>query len=419
MRSGIVTAGAGRHQALGAHIIPATPSVDDRWQGPGASCTPPAVVVTLLASNPHRPSTNRQGPTEIIRRLCSPSRSAFLSLACLTVGLLLGPALAEAQEADSVVLRNGDVLHGEVKELSRGKLAFDTDAMDIVSIDWDDILFVTSVEFFEVTDISGQVYYGQVVASDQERLLSVAMETTTLGLPFSEVVAMRSLADGFWSKTSGFVDLGSNLSRANDLRSLLLKGHMSFDGPVWQVDLDAETYYQSQTAKGETEVVEEQTSRNSLTFTGRRFINGRWAVAMSFQGETNEELSLDYRGLASLGPRYNIIRNQGLEFHVGLSAVFNRERFVDAAAEKSGEAKAAVGFDMFDVGDLDVYLFLEGYHALNSSRVRANLNGRVAWEIIDDFTIGLSALERYDSKPGEEAQKRDFQYSLTLGWTWG
>lgn len=340
-------------------------------------------------------------------------------MACLAVGLVWGPTRAEAQEADSVVLRNGDVLHGEVKELSRGKLAFDTDAMDIVSIDWDDILFVTSVEFFEVTDVSGQVYYGQVVASDQERVLSVALETTTLGLPFAEVVAMRSLAEGFWSKTSGFVDLGSNLSRANDLRSLLLKGHTAFEGPIWQIDLDAETYYQSQTAKGQTEVVEERTSRNSLTLTGRRFIDGRWAVATSFQGETNEELSLDYRGLASLGPRYNIIRNQGLEFHVGLSAVFNRERFADEAAEKSGEAKAAVGFDMFDVGDLDVYLALEGYQSMKSGRQRANLNGRVAWEIIDDFTIGVSALERYDSQPGEDAQKRDFQYSLTVGWTWG
>ena len=36
---------------------------------------------------------------------------------------------------DRVILRNGNIIDGEVKSMSRGKLQFDTDAMNIVSIE--------------------------------------------------------------------------------------------------------------------------------------------------------------------------------------------------------------------------------------------------------------------------------------------
>jgi len=343
----------------------------------------------------------------------APPRIAVFLAACVVAS----PASGQTAP-DSVVLRNGNIVHGEVQGLSRGKLAFDTDAMDVVSVDWDDILFLTSELFFEVTDIDGRLLYGRLASTDRPRVL-VVMGDETVNLPFAAVVGIRGLAQAFWDKTSGYVDLGANLARANNLRSLRLKGHTTFEGQRWAIDLDAETYYQSQTSTGATEVIDERTSRNSGTLTGRRFLNGLWAATTSLQAETNEELSLDLRTLMSLGGRYNIIRNQGLEFYVGASAVFNRERFVGEDTGKSGEAKVTLGFDMFDLGDIDVYMLLEGYEAPASGRVRANLDGRIAWEVIDDFTIGVSATERYDSMPAETAEKRDFQYSLTLGWSWG
>ena len=317
------------------------------------------------------------------------------------------------------MLRNGDVLHGEVEELTRGKLSFDTDAMDIVSVDWDDILFVTSTGFFEVTDVEGRFHFGSLAPTELERVLAVTLDGQTTNLPFSAVVEARPLALDFWSKTSGYVDFGVALARANDLRSLLLQFHSTFAGRIWELDFDGETYYQSQSSIVATEVVDERTSRNSGTVTGRRFLNGNWAITTSVQGETNQELSLDLRTLFALGGRYNIIRNQGMELYAGASAVFNRERFTGERGERSGEAKVSLGFDMFDMGDLDIYLLFEGYEAPKTGRIRANLNSRVAWDIIADFTIGISVVERYDSDPAETAEKRDFQYGLTLGWTWG
>lgn len=36
-----------------------------------------------------------------------------------------------------------------------------------------------------------------------------------------------------------------------------------------------------------------------------------------------------------------------------------------------------------------------------------------------DFSIGLNVTERYDSAPpSASAQKRDFQYAFSIGWSW-
>ena len=40
--------------------------------------------------------------------------------------------------------------------------------------------------------------------------------------------------------------------------------------------------------------------------------------------------------------------------------------------------------------------------------------------IFEDFFLGFSTINRYDSKPAsEDASTSDFQYGITIGWSWG
>ena len=49
--------------------------------------------------------------------------------------LLLGAGVAEAQKTDSVCMRKGDRITGEVKSLSRGLLKYSTDDLGTISIE--------------------------------------------------------------------------------------------------------------------------------------------------------------------------------------------------------------------------------------------------------------------------------------------
>ena len=180
------------------------------------------------------------------------------------------------------MLRNGNPVVGEIEELRRGDLSIDTDEMSVVAIDWDDIASVTTTRIFEVTDVAGFQYFGRLEATDQQGTLVVVLGEIADTLVFSAVVEMTYIGQGFFAKTKGYVDVGVNITRANSLASLLLKGRFAYRGQLWDFDYNAEAYFQRQettTDLGDT--FEEETSRTSTSVSVKRFFGGSWAGIVS------------------------------------------------------------------------------------------------------------------------------------------
>ena len=325
-----------------------------------------------------------------------------------------------AQNLDRVVLRNGNPVVGEIQELRRGDLSLDTDEMSVVEIDWNDIAFVTSDRIFEVTDVDGFQYFGRLGTTDQQGTLVVVLGAIADTLAFSDVVEMTYIGQGFLTRTKGFVDVGINLTRANSLASLLLRGRFAYRGQLWDLDWNAETYFQRQeTTTGTGEVFKEQTSRNSTSVTVKRFFGGSWAATTTSDVEQNEELSLDSRLLLILRGEYFLIRSQSMEFSAGLGGALNLETFTGEERTSSAEITAVTTFDAFDIGDLDVSTTVSTFIApADGGRFRLNVDARLSWEIFNDFVVAFTATERYDSEPPTVDAGRDFTYGLTIGWSW-
>jgi hypothetical protein len=67
---------------------------------------------------------------------CSTHRTV---LAAALAGIIVSTTAAAADKTDIMLFKNGDRLTGEVKSLDRGKVSFDTDAMGVIKVEWDDI----------------------------------------------------------------------------------------------------------------------------------------------------------------------------------------------------------------------------------------------------------------------------------------
>ena len=343
-------------------------------------------------------------------------RTAFI---VLFVSTLATRTSLHAQTQDTVILRSGHPVIGEVKSLKRGNLEFDTEEMDVVEIDWDDVASVISHSFFEIELTTGQEYYGSLAAADTGMLVIVGAITDTV--PFPRVVSILQLESGFFARTNGFIDMGTNIARANSLRSILVKGRFAYRGPKWGFDANAETYWQSQeTVSDMGDTVKTSTQRNTYSTGVTRFFGARWAATANSQVETNDELNLDRRFVGDVSGAYQFIRNQGVELSLGLGAALNAEQFTGEDALESGEALVSFIFDAFDIGDVDLFTTVSTYvNPTDGGRFRLNLDARIAWEIFNDFTIGLNVTERYDSAPPSlNAQQRDYQYSFSIGWSW-
>ena len=88
-------------------------------------------------------------------------------LVAITLFLGLLPASASAAKTDVVVLVNGNAVTGEVKSLEFGSLRYSTDSMGTVSIDWEDILSVSSEQDLQIELSDGTRYYGKLLPAGE------------------------------------------------------------------------------------------------------------------------------------------------------------------------------------------------------------------------------------------------------------
>ncbi|HSM06235.1 MAG TPA: DUF481 domain-containing protein [Longimicrobiales bacterium] len=339
----------------------------------------------------------------------------FPALALLLLALI-GARPASAQ--DRVVLVTGVELEGEIKSASRGTLSFDNDELDVVKVDLVDVRALTSPSFFEVTDANGGVYRGSLEAADSG-MVRIGGANGPAVVPLGSIVEILQFDATFWGRTSGFVDVGVNLTQANDLRSLSIGSRLAYRGPRWGWVASEDAYWQTQTTTIDTgEEFAEATRRISINGAVSRYF-ARWAVQGSADWERNDELDLESRFQFGAQGIYTLIENQALELKTGGGLVNNTEDYVDSDRQTTVEVIVGAGVDIFDLGDVDVYTRLQTYTNLNEDRFRLSLDGRISWEVIDDFYLGLNVKENYDSSPPSAASaKRDFRYGFSIGWSW-
>ena len=116
-----------------------------------------------------------------------------------------------------MLFKNGDRLTGEVKTLDRGKVSFDTDAMGVIKVEWDDIAQLYSTTTYEVGLEDGERLYGSLAATTRPSEIRLQTDTTTLDLPIDTVVRMTPIKSTLIDRMSMSVDVGYSLAKANKL----------------------------------------------------------------------------------------------------------------------------------------------------------------------------------------------------------
>jgi len=344
------------------------------------------------------------------------SCSFALLLIIAVPSIVLCPSRVEAQ--DRMVLVTGVSLDGEIKSASRGEVSFDNEELDVVGVDVGDIMTLVSPRFFEVHDAFGGIYRGSLQPADSGQV-RVAGPNASSTIRIGDVVEILAFDDGFWGRTNGYLDVGANIARANFLRSLTVGTRFAYRGPMWGFSGTWDAYWQTQTtsAPDGAEFLDEA-RRLTLRTSGSRYL-GPWTLQGTATAEKNDELDLESRLQLGLLGLYTFVENSAVEVLAGGGLVSNTETFFGAETQNSAEMVVGAGLDIFDIGAVDIYTRVQTFTNLNQNRYRLNFDGRVSWEIIDDFYLNFSVNENLDSSPpAETAQKRDYRYGFSIGWSW-
>jgi hypothetical protein len=213
--------------------------------------------------------------------------AALILLACFATLSIPGGLAAQ----DIVETSSGIVATGELKSLRQGKVSFDVDDMQVVTIEIDDIVFLESPREFELQTLDGQRFFGSIGRGTDPSTVVVRGASYRL----RDLAYLRPIEEGFWPKTGGYLDVGFNAAKANANVSLNTGAQFKFEGRKWSMEANASSYYNDRSD------VEEAINRSNFRVAGGRLVGDRATAGGRVSWEQNSELNLDSRYQIGLG----------------------------------------------------------------------------------------------------------------------
>lgn len=332
---------------------------------------------------------------------------------------LIGPLFASAN-TDVVVFDNGDRLTGEIKSLERGRLRFKNDATDTISIEWDNVAFLSSDQNIQVETYDGRRYLGQLKLSPSVRKVNVQLGDEYVELDATSVVLLTPIEDKGFERVDGDITAGYNFAKADSVEQMNLGLSMESRGEYRSIGVNLNSSISNSNQN-------ESSQRHTANVNSKRFYPNRWFYAGSLSATRNDELGVDLRSSIGGGGGRIVAQTNHSRLLVESGLLLTHENLApdetgfDPPDEDTVEGYLSMNLDWFryDSPELDLSTALEIIPNLtNMGRVRGEFNVTLKWEIIHDLFWQLSLYESYDSDPvNEDASKNDYGVTTSLGYS--
>jgi hypothetical protein len=334
-------------------------------------------------------------------------------LAATIAFALVGVQAAAAPKTDVVLLRNGDRLTCEVVQMRQGKLQVKTDDAGTISIEWDKIASVSTVDQYEVTLHDGSQLLGRLRPATTGRALSVEGIGGTASPAMSDVASFEHIKKTFWGRIDGSFDLGGSYTQSSGVAELALNADARYRRPQYAIATKLSTNLTHQEA-------EPDTARYTASATYSRY-RGPWIVSTLGLFEGNRDLGFTFRGTVAESIGRYATRTPRAELLLSGGLALGREIPVDAPQVTNVDALVATTFSFFtyDFPTTRIDVALLAFPSLDDpGRVRLNADARFKREIFRDFYVAFTGYDTFDSRPkSASARRNDIGVSLSFGWS--
>ena len=338
----------------------------------------------------------------------------FLLLFLLTVK----PTTAQTI-ADTLVMDNGNVLVGEIKEMTRGVLQMKTKYSDSdLKLKWDHIREMHTRRFFIIYLEKGIRFYG-TMNSDKNHPGEVRIFDFQKGnvlVRQGKIIYLKEVDQSFISRLSLDVSLGYSLAKANNNSQFTTRLNTSYLANVYSVRIN---YSMNRNFQTVDDTLKTKIRRTEANIAGKYFLKKAWFITGSgnFLSSTEQKLNLRATTLFGVG---NFLINDHVHYlSVAGGAVWNIESYTenDQPDKNSLEAFLNVEYLLFNFGDLDINTNLDVYPGITEKgRFRSDFNLNVKYKFIADFFINLGFTYNFDNQPVEGAPRFDYLFETTIGW---
>ncbi|MGI9548307.1 MAG: DUF481 domain-containing protein [Flavobacteriaceae bacterium] len=262
-----------------------------------------------------------------------------------------------------------------------------------------------------ITLTQGRNYFGYVRTSDEGNISITENDGKVIQVPINQITSLQEVDDNFWSRFRGAIDVGANITKANNNRQFNTAARISYSGVKWLLDGKLDILISAQDSVAET-------SRTDAQLEGLRLLGKNHFIIAEISFLQNTAQALDARISPSLGYGKFLVNTN--KMYLGLSGGFNYniERFVNESEDrKTSEIFVAVGLNMFDYEKIDIFAGLRALPSLSEKdRFRIDFNFKFKYKIIKDFYISAGLTINYDNQPASVGDSFDYVVNTGFGW---
>lgn len=321
-------------------------------------------------------------------------------------------------QIDSLVMNTGEILVGEVKELRQGIVTIETDYSDSdFKVEWDKVNNIHTERKYIINMSNGNRYHGPLISAkgDATKVIVDDLEKGPTTINIIDVVYLKSVEDNFLSRIDLLMSVGYTLTKANESHQFSARINAAYLSNKIGVDLYFSAVRSVQ--KPDSTTISTVRTEGGLGF--RFFIYKDWFALAGADFLQSSEQKLNLRSLTKAGIGNYVVNTNKMYLVLAAGAAWNYEDYDDITIEdrSSAEAFAAIEYNIFDIGDLDLKTSLIGYPSLTESgRFRTDYSIDLKYEFPLDFFINLGFTLNYDNKPVEGAASTDYVLQTTFGW---
>lgn len=337
-------------------------------------------------------------------------RNLFICLALICFSFLT----IRAQKNDTIYLRNGDRITGELKKFEYGLLDLSTDAMRTINIEFDMINSIHSSKYFEIRMKSGDKFFGKLRKSDVLSTVNIVSLTDTLPKRLWDIILIVPIKRNFIQKIDGSVDLGLSYTKASDVLQYNINLNVTHRTNYYSTRFELESIL--------TDDGEKKTNNSTLSLDVTHYLPNKWFTSIIAQGQQNTELNLDYRLQTGYGIGYDIARTNFIRFYALGGLFVNQEHTIDLD-ETSENIEALLKLKMkwfkYRHPKVDITSTLNTYPSLTTfGRVRLEYNLSSKFEIVKDLYFNAQLYDYYDNQTSDGSKaNNDWGIITSIGFT--
>ena len=315
-------------------------------------------------------------------------------------------------QRDTLRFNNGDLMVGEVKNLDSGVLTIKTKySKKDFNIKFNRVSEMIIERKCIVTLTQARNYFGYVRTTEGGKISITENDGNVIEVSINQITSLQEVDDNFWGRFRGAIDVGFNITKANNNRQLNTAARVSYNSTKWLLDGKLNILISAQDSVAET-------SRTDSSIEGIRLLGNNYFLVADISYLQNTAQALDGRISPSLGYGKFLVNSNKMYLGVSIGLNYNIEYFADETADRrSAEAFAAVGLNMFDFEKIDITSNLRFLPSLSESeRIRVDYDFKIKYKIIKDFYISAGLSFNYDNKTAAVGDQFDYVVNTGFGW---